>query len=140
MDEQVDKSIDTLNEQQQFLFEASIKLVRFLRINPRKQTDPFFSGLARMIDEEQYICRSYDLVNFNQQLIRKLKQLQREYEQQFNRTVQNEENQILPHVYKLITSVNEILMIKTQIDAIKKYQEGILKSHENKIEQNEAYV
>ncbi|CAF3412094.1 unnamed protein product [Rotaria socialis] len=92
-----------------------------------------------MIDEEQYICRSYDLVNFNQQLIRKLKQLQREYEQQFNRTVQNEENQIRPHVYQLVTSVNEIPMIRTQIDAIKKYQEGIFKSHENKVEQNEAY-
>ncbi|CAF4899493.1 unnamed protein product [Rotaria socialis] len=117
MDEQVDMSIDTLNEQHQFLCEASIK----------------------MIDEEQYICRSYDLVNFNQQLIRKLKQLQREYEQQFNRTVQNEENQIRPHVYQLVTSVNEIPMIRTQIDAIKKYQEGIFKSHENKVEQNEAY-
>ncbi|CAF4534209.1 unnamed protein product [Rotaria socialis] len=117
MDEQVDMSIDTLNEQHQFLCETSIK----------------------MIDEEQYICRSYDLVNFNQQLIRKLKQLQREYEQQFNRTVQNEENQIRPHVYQLVTSVNEIPMIRTQIDAIKKYQEGIFKSHENKVEPNEAY-
>ncbi|CAF4272672.1 unnamed protein product [Rotaria sp. Silwood2] len=130
---QTNESIEILNEQRKVLYETCTKLVRFLITTTQtKQDDPFLLGLIRMIKEEQYICQNYDQNNFNSQLVDKLIILKREYEQQFNQAYSNDENQMLSNVYELIISVNQIPMVKEQLDAIKNYQEFFLTLHEQK--------
>jgi hypothetical protein len=83
-----------------------------------------------MIKEEQFICHKHNPSIFNQKLTDKLKVLKSECEQLFSEILPGKENDILSNIYKLIMLVNEIPMVKKQIDAIKTYQQSFISSNE----------
>jgi hypothetical protein len=99
-----------------------------------RQDDPFLSGFIRMIDEEESICQRQNPSNFNKQLTIELKILIKDYEQLSREIHLGGENEILSKIYELIILVNEIPMIKEQINAIRKYQDFLLTSNEHDVD------
>jgi len=101
-----------------------------------KKDDPFLSGFNRMINEEESICQQQqqNQCTFNKQLIIELQELVKNYEQLFHKTQLNTDKEILSKIYELIISINNIPMIKEQIDAIKIYQYFLLTSNERDID------
>ncbi len=99
-----------------------------------RQDDPFISGFIRMIDEEVSISQQQKQSYYNKQLAIELEILIKDYEQLFLETHLVGENEILSKIYELIILVNEIPMIKEQINAIRKYQDFLLTSNEHDID------
>jgi hypothetical protein len=128
-------SKDILHQQRIFLYESCITFARFLRTTQAGKDDPFLSGFIRMINEEESICQQQQNQNhFNKQLAIELRVLLNDYKQLFPETHLDGENEQLSKIYELITSVNEIPMMKEQINAIRKYQHLLLTSNQNDID------
>jgi ribosomal protein S20 len=91
-----------------------------------------------MVEEENTIGISQNQNNVNQQLTTHLKTLSKEYQHQFNKMQSDGKNEALSNIYDLIISINDIPMLKEQVDAITKYQELLLKSKEHDIDVQKA--
>jgi len=117
-----------------FLYETCIKFAYFLLTTQARQDDPFISGFIRMIDEEVSISQQQKQSYYNKQLAIELRILIKDYEQLFLETHLVGENEILSKIYELIILVNEIPMIKEQINAIRKYQDFLLTSNEHDVD------
>ena len=86
-----------------------------------------------MIKEEQFICRRYSQTPCNKQLADNLKVMKNEYESS-KKAYSCSKNEPLPDIYKSsILSVDEIPMVKKQIDAVKTYQEHCLNVNEQNV-------
>jgi 3-dehydroquinate dehydratase len=119
-----------LNQQRTFLCETSARFARFLMTTQSRQDDPFLSGLIRMVEEEKTIVQRDNQSNFNQQLVGELEKVKKEYQIFFNATHWENDNEALSDLYDLMRSVNEISMIKEQMNAVKEYQQRRLASSE----------
>jgi hypothetical protein len=91
-----------------------------------------------MVEEENTIGIKQNQSTFNEQLAVELKTLSKEYQHQFNKMQSDGKNEALSNIYDLIISINDIPMLKEQVDAITKYQELLLKSKEHDIDVQKA--
>jgi hypothetical protein len=123
-----------------FLYETCIKFAHFLLTIQAKQDDPFLSGFVRMIKEEESICQQQNQSNFNEQLTIELRVLTKNYNQLFREIHIGAGNETLSKIYELIILVNEIPMIKEQINAIKKYQDFLLTSNERVVDIQNTFL
>jgi ribosomal protein S20 len=116
-----------------FLCETCVQFARFLLTTNARKDDPFLSGLNRMLNEEKSIYQKQNESIFNKQLATQLRTLIKDYKQLFDQIHCDSGKKILPDIYKLIRAVNEVPMIKEQIDAIREYQQFLLTSNEHDI-------
>lgn len=87
--------------------------------------------MNRILNEEEFICQKYNESIFNKQLTSQLRILINDYKQLFH---QIHFDSILSNIYESIRLINEIPMIKEQINAIREYQQYLLTSNERNIE------
>ena len=113
------------------LGETCANFARFLITAQARHDDPFSSGLVRMINEEESVAKSQSQSIFNQQLANELRVLLKEYQQLFDKTQSGNENKTLTNIYELIILVNDVPMVKEQMDAIKKYCQLLLEANEH---------
>jgi ribosomal protein S20 len=99
-----------------------------------RQDDPFLLSFLRMIKEEESICERQNQSNFNQQLRVELKTIIKDYVGFLRATDSDQTIATLSKIYDLIMQVNEIPMIKEQINAVKKYQHRFLTSNEHHVD------
>ncbi|CAF3942560.1 unnamed protein product [Adineta steineri] len=83
-----------------------------------------------MIEQETYICRHSQTNYLNVQLIKELTQWKQKYEEYFNEIIMKNMHNDLGIIYESIEKVENILIIKEQLDAIKMSQEIMMKQHE----------
>ena len=83
-----------------------------------------------MIKEEQWICQKQKQSVFNHRLSDELEKVKNEYELSFNKAHPSEKDDLLSNIYKLISSVSQLPMVKQQMNAIKIYQEHFIKLNE----------
>lgn len=126
-------SINTLTEQCKLLIQGCAKFSHVLAKTTARTTDPFLSGLIRMIKKEQYAIQNGGCKIWNQQLLDKLHNVQNEYERYLNQLKSNPVNQTLSDVYKLAEKILQIPLMNDQMEAVQMYQEQILKSQEKMI-------
>jgi hypothetical protein len=93
-----------------------------------------------MIKEEESICQQQNQSNFNEQLTIELRVLTKNYNQLFREIHIGAGNETLSKIYELIILVNEIPMIKEQINAIKKYQDFLLTSNERVVDIQNTFL
>ena len=131
MNERDTKSIDEMDAQLKQLCETSGKLsyllTNVLRTSPN---DPFLDGIDRMIREERSICNTQTPNHTNNQLIDVLNRFKTNYQNQLETIKANRENLPLTSVYDLFDSLERISMVKTQMDAIRVYQEHFVDSNQ----------
>jgi len=119
---------DTLNQ----LCHASAMFAYFLIYIARsKDEDRFGIGLKRMIFQENDLCDHQKPNDLNSQLAKKLRKLQREYEQKINRIKSNREPIPLPVIYDLMNNICKFPMVQTQMVAVRQGQEILMKQYEN---------
>jgi len=111
------------------------------KIAQNEQSDPFLTGIKRMINEEMFICeiqeqKSNDL---NQELIIELERIRKYYERKANVSESDRQNLTLPNIYDLIKSMNEIPTVNVQLDAIRKYHQHLLESNQRIVHVNESH-
>jgi ribosomal protein S20 len=87
-----------------------------------------------MLNEEKSIYQKQNESIFNKQLATQLRTLIKDYKQLFDQIHCDSGKKILPDIYESIRAVNEVPMMKEQIDAIREYQQFLLTSNEHNIE------
>jgi hypothetical protein len=119
-----------LRKERKLLCGTGATFASFLITTVARQDDPFLSGLARMIDEEECNSQKQNQSTFNEQLAVELKTLSKEYQHQFNKIQSDGKNEALSNIYSLIISIHDIPMLKEQICAINKHQQSLLDANE----------
>jgi hypothetical protein len=107
-----------LRKERKLLCGTGATFASFLITTVARQDDPFLSGLARMIDEEECNSQKQNQSTFNEQLAVELKTLSKEYQHQFNKIQSDGKNEALSNIYSL------------KICAINKHQQSLLDANE----------
>lgn len=95
-----------------------------------QKTDPFLHGMNRMINQEDFIYQTDKSRDLNIALVERLKRVKSIYEEKVNTRASNEYTQSLKTIYHLLKLVNEIPLVKVQLEAIISYHAIVLKSSE----------
>ena len=123
----VDETVHNLQKQLKELIKISAIFGHFLMTTKAKEQDSFLLGFTRMIQEEEIIYQKYPQSTENRQLMEELEKLRNEYQLLLQETNSNGD---ISTVYEQLESLNEIQMVKVQIDAIKMYREHFVRSNE----------
>ena len=106
----------------------------FLKINSSTTpNDPFLTDAERMMNEEQFICETQTSSELNKMLIDGLKQFKVKYEEHLNDMKSNREQLTLSKIYDLINWVDEVPVVKIQVDAIRDYQQHFVEKNQHDI-------
>ncbi|CAF0974404.1 unnamed protein product [Adineta steineri] len=123
--------ISEMKEQLLILRNASVQFAYFLKnIAYCTKENVILVNLIRIIEQETYICRHSQTNYLNVQLIKELTQWKQKYEEYFNEIIMKNMHNDLGIIYESIERVENILIIKEQLDAIKMGQEIMMKQHE----------
>ena len=122
---------DKMMKDYSLLCRASAQFSHFLiSIARSRNDDPFLVGIVQMIAEENDFCQAYKSNNLNLELVRKLNELMDVYQRHLDRMELNQKHGNLYNIYQLIQTVNEVPMVKVQMDALKKSQKILMKQYE----------
>jgi hypothetical protein len=111
------------------LLHGSVIFTQFLLHTARTNEDPFLSWLDLFIREELHLCSQQSSNILNTELQIQLIDLKDEYEKQLH----DQEHINIDEIYKWIEKVQELPEINEQMDATKKSQIEIMKTHEHDV-------
>jgi hypothetical protein len=116
------------------LCQTSAEFAHFLvEITDSSRNDLFLSGIERMIEEEDDICKSKTPCQRNLALLNHLKQLKNDYEQVRKTLSAEKENFHLPNIYNKIQQTSEYPTIKSQMAAVKEWHKYMIKYYEYEV-------
>ncbi|CAF3911488.1 unnamed protein product [Rotaria sp. Silwood1] len=100
-----------------------------------RESDPFLSGLNRMIDEEAEICKTQNPHYLNDFVHDELKKMKNNYESQMKNLMSNREPDSLSTIYQWIDIVIACPMVAKQIAAVKESRQIIIRQQDYEVPQ-----
>jgi hypothetical protein len=97
------------------------------------QEDPFLLGFKKMIKEEEDICKNKSPCRLNYDLQNQLEQLMKTYEDNRKKMLTKKESMPLSEIYDKIDNVSKYPMMKSQMDAVKHWENYMIKYYEYEV-------
>lgn len=130
-----------MEKQHTFLYETCAKFTYFLMHTfSTWKDDLFLNGINTMIRQEKSILKIHNSSDFNEKLMTELKRLKTNYKEHLDTIRSNKEDSTLSEIYGLIKSVNNISMVKIQLDVIRQYQQILVKNSQYVVDVNKTHL